>query len=86
MTSATTTESRIEAFIREQFAVPDSDPYFNRDVHLWEEGYVDSMGFVELVAHLESSFSISISETDLFSDSFTSINRISALVDRLASE
>ena len=43
----------LEAFVRERFQVEEDDDFFTPDVNLWEEGYVDSAGVVELIAYLE---------------------------------
>jgi hypothetical protein len=81
--SSVTSESvagALEAFIRVNFQVGDCDPYFGRNVSLWEEGYVDSTGLVEIIAFLEENFSVAIVEEMLFSPDFTSIAGISKLV------
>lgn len=73
----------LEAFIRANFQVRDDDPSFGRDVNLWEEGYVDSTGVVEVIAFLEETYHVTISEEMLFSPDFTSINGMSKMVARL---
>jgi hypothetical protein len=45
-------EYRIEEFIRTQFSVSPTDPRFDRGVDLFEAGYIDSMGIVELSRNL----------------------------------
>ena len=77
------TAARIEAFIRERFSVSADDDFFARDIHLWEEGYVDSTGIVELIAFLEESFSITMPDDALFDPDFTSIDGMSLMVARL---
>ena len=57
----------LEAFIRESFQVEDNDPYFDRNVNLWDEGYVDSTGLVEVIAFLEETFGVTITDEMLFS-------------------
>ena len=63
----------LEAFIRRSFNLGD-DPYFDHDTNLWEQGYVDSMGAIEVIAFLEKTFGTDIPEHVLFSPDFTSIN------------
>ena len=70
----------LEAFIRANFQVRGDDPYFTRDVNLWEEGYVDSTGVIEVIAFLEESFQVTITEEMLFSPDFTSIAGMSKMV------
>ena len=67
----------LERFIRTHFQVPDNDRRFSRSVHLFEEGYVDSIGAVELISFVESEFDLTLPEATLFSDEFTSIAGIS---------
>jgi acyl carrier protein len=74
---------RIETFIRDHFSVEADDDFFGRDVHLWEEGYVDSTGVVELIAFLEESFAIKMPDDALFDPEFTTIDGMSRMVDRL---
>lgn len=64
----------IEELIRERFDVRPSDAAFTRQVNLWEEGYVDSTGVVEVIDFLESRFEVRIPEEVLFSPQFTHID------------
>ncbi len=47
---------------------------------LFEAGALDSMAFVELLAHLESEFGIAVSLQDLEMDNFRTIERIAGFV------
>lgn len=70
----------LETFIREQFHVPPNDPAFTRNAHLFEAGFVDSVGFVELLAFIESKFRTKLDDGDLFSEDFTTINGITDII------
>lgn len=72
--------AQIESFIRRQFHIIDHDPGFSRDAHLFEGGYVDSAGIVELLMFIESTFGVTLGDDQIFSDQFTTINGISALL------
>ncbi len=74
---------KIETFLRTNFDIPEDDPYFDSEVNLWEEGYVDSTGVVEMIAFLESEFGVEIPETQLFSPDFTRINGIVGIIGEL---
>jgi acyl carrier protein len=74
---------RVEAFVRSQFEVDPRDEGFDRTVDLYELGYVDSVGFAELLAFLEKEFDVKIPEEDLLSDEFLSIGGIATIVSRL---
>lgn len=70
----------LETFIRDNFQVQANDPYFDENVNLWEEGYVDSTGVIEIIAFLEDTFNVTIPDEMLFSPEFTSIAGISKLI------
>ncbi len=70
----------IETFIRKEFRVIPDDPQFSWDAHLFELGYVDSVGVVELIAFIESTFRVKLADEHIFSERFTTINGISSVV------
>jgi acyl carrier protein len=74
---------RIRAFIVSEFRVPDDDPQFTDEANLFENGYVDSMGLVELIAFIESTFHVKLSEGILFSEKFTNIDGMGEAVAEL---
>jgi len=76
--------SRVEAFVRTQFDVDPNDDDFNRTVDLYDRGYIDSVGFVELLAFLGKEFHVEIPEEDLLSDEFLTIDGIAIIVARLS--
>ncbi|HEY2732124.1 MAG TPA: phosphopantetheine-binding protein [Polyangia bacterium] len=77
-------ERAVEEFLRARFRVRPDDAEFNRDVNLWEAGYVDSVGVIELIAFLERTFAIALPEEILFDPDFTHIRGIARLVARFA--
>ncbi len=70
----------IERFIRKSFNVSDADPDFNRDVHIFDYGYVDSFGAVTLTEFVESTFSVVISNSDLMLHPMNTVNEIASFV------
>jgi acyl carrier protein len=72
--------ARIEAFIRHRFRVPPDDAWFTRGANLWEQGYVDSTGVVDLIAHLEHTFGVALPDEVLFDPSFATIDGMAAIV------
>jgi acyl carrier protein len=70
----------IERFIRERFQIADNEAGFTRRVNLWEEGYVDSLGVVEVIAFLEQRFRVALPEEVVFSPDFTTIDDIARFV------
>jgi acyl carrier protein len=75
---------RIEMFVRAQFEVSPTDDGFGRTIDLFELGYVDSVGFAELLAFLSEEFGVEVPESELLSDEFVRINGIASIVSRLA--
>ena len=72
--------SQLRSFIRERFKVPENDPEFTDDTHLFDYGYVDSFGAVDLTTFVETKFGTKISESDLIAYPLNTINEISAFV------
>ena len=83
-TSQVEIASVIERFIRQDFRIVDNSPSL-RAAHLFESGYVDSAGVVELIAFLESTFTIRLDDDQVFSEDFTTINGIAAIVEKKTS-
>ena len=77
---------RIEAYVRSQFEVDPSDGGFDRTVDLFELGYVDSVGFAELLAFLSEEFGVEVPEDDLLSDEFLRIDGMAMIVSRLTAD
>ena len=75
-------EPRIEEFIRSQFSISPTDPGFGRSADLFEEGYVDSVGVVEVLEFLNEEFDVEIPDDDLLSDDFSNIAGIAQIVAR----
>jgi acyl carrier protein len=69
----------IEHFIRREFRIIEDGASF-REAHLFESGYVDSAGVVELIAFLESRFGINLDDEHVFSEQFTTIDGVAAIV------
>lgn len=53
------------------------------DTNLIEEGYLDSLRFIQLIAILEERFKMTISLEDIDFDSFTTVNNIEGFVKRV---
>ena len=64
----------LERFIRKAFHVTADDDLFTREVHLYQEGYVDSVGVVDTITYLEQTWGISIPPTAVFDPRFTHID------------
>jgi acyl carrier protein len=74
---------RVEKFLRTQYLIADDDPVFTRTVDIYESGYVDSIGVVELLAFISDEFGVEVPEDELLSDEFTNIDGIARIVAEL---
>lgn len=75
-----TTAETISEFIKNRFEIGD-DPDFNNDVHLFNEGFVDSFGAVEIIQFIETEFNIKITQKDITLFPMNTVNEIAAVVD-----
>ncbi len=76
----------LEQFLREIAQITEDDSEFTRTVHLFDAGYVDSLGVVSLMEFIETSFGIELREEDLFDERFATIDGMSGVIaDRLSS-
>ena len=73
---------QVRAFVRERFKVPEADSDFNDDVHLFDYGYVDSFGAVQVTNFVESQYGVKISEADLVLYPMNTISEIAGFVSR----
>ncbi|MFC7387128.1 acyl carrier protein [Sphaerisporangium rhizosphaerae] len=72
---------RLEEFVRELGRVAEDDGDFNRQVHLFQAGYLDSLGVESLIVFIEDEFDIELSDESLNSPGFSTIDGISAIID-----
>ena len=66
--------------IRTKFKIPESDCDFNDEVHLFDYGYIDSFGAVELTTFVKTRFAIEVTESDMVVCPLNSIKEIAAFV------
>ena len=72
-------EEKIENYIRETFDIGD-DPEFSNDIHLFDSGFVDSLGAVDIVMFVENEFIIKITQKDITLYPMNTVNEIAAVV------
>ena len=77
-------EKEIDSYVRRRFRVAPDDPGYDRDADLYEDGYIDSLGFAELTVFLEERFGVTVEGEDVVSDDFSSVAGISRIVERLS--
>ncbi len=72
--------TQIEQYLRTRFRIASDDAGFTRQASLWEEGYVDSVGVVEVIEFLERTFAVRIPDDALFAPEFTCVDGMAAFV------
>ncbi len=70
----------ISEFIREKFDIYD-DPDFTNDVHLFNEGFVDSFGAVEIIHFVEETYNIEITQRDITLFPMNTVEEIAEVVE-----
>ena len=66
---------------REPFQTEADDPDFGDDVHLFDYGFVDSLGATEIVLFLEETFHIQITQKDITLYPMNTIDEITEVVE-----
>lgn len=72
----------LKAFLIDELLLELSADEIKTDMSLEKDLNVDSLGFTELMAHLEDIYNISIKDNEFVPENFRSIDSIIALVDR----
>ena len=66
----------LRQYIVERYEIPAGDADFTDDVHLFDYGYVDSFGAVDLVSFVQQAFGIKVSQSDMIAYAMNTINEI----------
>ncbi len=74
--------SELRTFVRQQFSIPEDDRDFTDDVDLFNYGYIDSIGAVELTGFVERQFGVVFADADWINFPLSSIREISMFVAR----
>jgi methoxymalonate biosynthesis acyl carrier protein len=72
--------SAFREFVKTNYEVADDDSDFNDDVHLFDYGYVDSFGAVEMHVFTEQEFGVKVSDQDLILHPLNTIREISTFI------
>ena len=70
-------------YVIAEYLDEDDDEEIDLDTELISGGIVDSFSMVSLKRFLEKKYSIQIPDADASPEAFDSVNKISALVDRI---
>jgi acyl carrier protein len=81
MNQETSTISRVRSFVVNKFPAARKRAITD-DALLLESGIIDSLGMLDVVAFLEQTFAIAVSDDELTPDNFGSIANLTAFVGR----
>lgn len=73
-------EKLIKKFIQSELIKDSTDVDLSLTDNLIETGIIDSLGIQQLIAYLEETFSIQITDDDLIADNFETIEAISTFL------
>jgi acyl carrier protein len=74
---------RIRGFIRQELRYDEAGEDLTNDTPLLENGVIDSLGLMELVAFIEEGFGVEIDDADIRVEHFRTVADIARLVERL---
>ena len=72
---------RLREFVTTNFYIP-ADVKLDETTSFLERGIIDSTGVLELVSFVESSFGISVDDTELVPENFDSLAALSTFIGR----
>ncbi|GAA3412718.1 acyl carrier protein [Paenibacillus hodogayensis] len=71
---------QLERHIRERYEIENDDDDFGTDVHLFDYGFIDSIGATALIAHIEKTYGIQVTNQDLMLYSLNTITEIATFI------
>ena len=75
-------ETQLRSFININLVYSDDDLGYDNDSSFLNEGLIDSMGVMELVAFVQSAFGIAVESPEVTPDNFDSVNKLADFVRR----
>jgi acyl carrier protein len=75
-------EEQIKEYIARNILFSENGYHYSDEASLLEEGIVDSVAIMELVAYIEESMQIQVKEDEITPDNFDSITRLANYVRR----
>jgi len=71
---------QLEEHIRSRYEIEPDDEDFTVDVHLFDYGYIDSIGATALIAHIEKTYGIQVTNQDLMLYSMNTVREIAEFI------
>ncbi|MDF2961678.1 MAG: hypothetical protein K0S39_3413 [Paenibacillus sp.] len=73
---------QLETHIRTRYEIESDDDDFTVDVHLFDYGYIDSIGATALIAHIEKTYGIQVTNQDLMLYSMNTVREIADFIHK----
>lgn len=70
----------LDEYVRERFEIESDDPDYSSEVDLFDYGYVDSLGAVEIIMFVEERFGCRISQKDISKYPMNTVREIAEVV------
>ena len=74
-------KTKIKQYIAQNILLSDQDFPCDDDASFLDQGIIDSLGFMELVAFVEKECGIQIAPQDLVPENFDSVNKLSRYIN-----
>jgi methoxymalonate biosynthesis acyl carrier protein len=71
---------QLEQHIRERYEIEADDEDFDVDVHLFDYGFIDSIGATALIAHIEKTYNLQVTNQDLMLYSLNTVREIADFI------
>lgn len=72
----------LETHIRKRYEIEEDDDDFGVDVHLFDYGYVDSIGATALIAHIEKAYDIQVTNQDMMLYPLNTVKEIATFISK----
>ena len=83
MKTMTNNKELIREFVMEKLARAKKIDHVDDQDNLIENGTIDSMGIMQLVAYLEGMFAVKVKDEDIVPENFESLDVITSYIERL---
>lgn len=79
-------ERIIDEYLREQLEITEDDDDYGVELNLFDAGYLDSVGAMQLIVFIEERFAVEISQKDITLYPMNTIEEIASVVRRKKSD
>ena len=76
-----TIKAALRNYLVTEFMIEEDDPDLTDDVHLFDYGFVDSLGAMKMILFLEETYHIEITQSDITLYPMNTISEIAAVVN-----